>query len=497
VRLEAQKKMGFYSIPPEVMELLATHLAVPEKNKGQVTILDPCAGEGKAINQLVNAIGVEHTSVYICELEDGRAEECRKLMPEANVLGPGAASYHQAKLTPRSMSAIYCNPPFDDQLGGGGREEAKFFQLAMVQLVPEGVLIAVCPLATFKKDEILRLLNMHFHDIRIYRFPEKHRRFSEVVIICRKRGASLPPEACEVHGELYKSGWLGYYSYRLTMLHLNDVGDKYKPSTVHRVENSWGGGETTVVECDEEADVAVYNFPKAQRPRVWEKGGYTDSEKTRAILGSKLNKILESGKETVLDRPPMPPGHGHVAMLLASGNLDGIVPAGEDTHVVRGTSIKTTYESERRETFNEETGEITIKTIFSEKPELVVRAVDRNGNLHTLQDSTAKPEKVTDPGSVTVSVVDDDLMATEPTNKYGETQRAFPAPIESGGWKLACWTGNDTTPGYNSCVFATKAECDAYGSELSSRWFALRRHESHPTQDKANYKFENGKTTPI
>ena len=47
----------------------------------------------------------------------------------------------------------------------------------------------------------------------------------------------------------------------------------------------------------------------------------------------------------------------------------------------------------------------------------------------------------------------------------------------------------------NSCVYATKAEAEAAGNELLSRWYVPDRHEARETADPVNYRFnfETGK----
>ena len=51
----------------------------------------------------------------------------------------------------------------------------------------------------------------------------------------------------------------------------------------------------------------------------------------------------------------------------------------------------------------------------------------------------------------------------------------------------------------NSCVFATKEEAEAAGSELLSRWFVPDAHEARETDKPVNYRFdhENFKSVPI
>ena len=81
-----------------------------------------------------------------------------------------------------------------------------------------------------------------------------------------------------------------------------------------------------------------------------------------------------------------------VALLLASGHLDGIVhPDGESPHVVRGTSRKREYVSDVTEIQNAD-GSTTTKTTISERIDLVVRTVDRTGKIQTLMTTDAKDE---------------------------------------------------------------------------------------------------------
>jgi hypothetical protein len=85
-------------------------------------------------------------------------------------------------------------------------------------------------------------------------------------------------------------------------------------------------------------------------------------------------------------------GIGHVALLLASGHLDGLVqPAGQSPHVVRGTSRKREYTAGVTETENPD-GSTTTKTTISERIELLVRTVDITGQIQTFIDTEAEAQ---------------------------------------------------------------------------------------------------------
>jgi hypothetical protein len=81
----------------------------------------------------------------------------------------------------------------------------------------------------------------------------------------------------------------------------------------------------------------------------------------------------------------MSPGIGHRAMLLASGHIDGLIcPPDEPPHVIRGTAAKDTYVASCDETEAED-GSLTTRTVISERPRLVVRILDSEGTLTTLE----------------------------------------------------------------------------------------------------------------
>jgi hypothetical protein len=81
----------------------------------------------------------------------------------------------------------------------------------------------------------------------------------------------------------------------------------------------------------------------------------------------------------------MSPGIGHRAMLLASGHIDGLIsPPDEPPHVIRGTATKDKYVASCDESEDEE-GNVTTRTVISEKPRLVIRVLDSLGNITNLE----------------------------------------------------------------------------------------------------------------
>lgn len=69
--LQSQIKGGYYPLPPEHLPALASHFKASEGGR----ILDPCAGEGDALQHLAEAWGM---IPYANEIDQSRAAACRK-----------------------------------------------------------------------------------------------------------------------------------------------------------------------------------------------------------------------------------------------------------------------------------------------------------------------------------------------------------------------------------------------------------------------------------
>ncbi len=114
----------------------------------------------------------------------------------------------------------------------------------------------------------------------------------------------------------------------------------------------------------------------------------TDPEIIEALAKSPLNRHLAAPRDTTARRPPCDLGAGHIALLLASGLLDGVIyPPGEPPHVVRGTSRKVDYQPNPPEHKTNAAGTVVaVVEVWSQKILLTVRAIDRTGSILTFED---------------------------------------------------------------------------------------------------------------
>jgi hypothetical protein len=332
MRLAAQMRGGFYPAAPEAVAQAATFLRPPER--APFAILDPCAGGGAAIRQFGRLLGCPPSMTFAIELDEDRADKLRAALPEAHVLAP--ASFFGCRANPNSFSFIWLNPPFDDSYSGH-RVEIQFLRHATDWLVAGGVMALVCPQDVVGEyTEARRHLATYLEHCKIVPFPERHRPFQEVVVFGHKR---LRVEAA------------GY-------------------GTV-----DWSSVQ--------EPAHFIYHLPYGNGPRVFEKVEPTERELQRMLAQSALREHLTAPAAAALPSPPLALGTGHIALLLASGHLDGVVqPEDKPPHVVRGTCRKRSYVADVTETENDD-GSTTIRTTIAEKIELLVRRVDLSGTIRT------------------------------------------------------------------------------------------------------------------
>jgi len=334
-RLMSQIKGGYYAAAPEAVEAVMERLRPP--SSGQCILLDPCAGEGRALLQLAEGL---QAVPYGIELSEDRAALVQESLPEGQALAP--ADFLRCAISPRSFSFAFVNPPYDYATGGEGRVESQFIERATHLLADGGVLALVCPEEVANSYATAKFFEEHFYQVSAMPFPDEVRKYGETVILGYKR--ERPPQA--INGR-HDWGWL----------------DKRKEAHV------------------------IYTLPAGQRPKVFRKSEPTDTELARLVAQSPLRFHIErpADKASHRPRPPMSPGIGHRAMLLASGHIDGLIcPADEPSHVIRGTAAKDSYVASC-DTSTDDSGNVTTRTVISERPRLVIRVLDAEGNITNLE----------------------------------------------------------------------------------------------------------------
>lgn len=336
MRPQGQLRGGFYPAPEESVAAAILLLTPPA---GGTAIIDPCCGQGRAIQQLHNHLGGK---LYAVELEEGRAALAKELLLPAGgtVLGP--ADFLGCTITPAgSFGFAWVNPPFSDEIGGGQRVEYGFLVRATQLLCPKGVLALVCPEDVAKNQDVVRHLFSWYTDIGMMRFPEEHRNYKEVICFGVKR--------------------------------------------LHAVESSVGASEGV----NWQPQPGRYRVPPAGGPKTFIKTHHTQGELMRALAASPLQRLFADPAPTPMARPPLELSKGQMALVLAGGYLNGPVQRpGEDPILIKATPYKEPFmkscESEVRNLGTDAEKEVQV-TVMSERIKLKIRVAEQSGTIHEVQ----------------------------------------------------------------------------------------------------------------
>lgn len=327
MRLAGQVKMGYYPTPPGVVALLRPLLEVPAVG-AKVFALDPCCGEGAALQALSAGRNVETFGI---ELDAARAREAASRLN--HVLH---ASFDQVEISPEGFGLLFLNPPYDD--AEGERNELIFLRGTMDGLGPSGVLVYIIPQKRLSRP-IAELLAANFTEIAVHRFPDgEFESFGQIVILGRKNLWPLDAPA-EVERLL-----------------------KFREGEVPPLK----GGLAR-----------RYAVPPTSGAMI-RKREVQPEELLRLAKGSpllsRLQDLLEPRSVAEVTQPPTRLHVGHLGLLLAAGRLNGIVGEGRQRHIVAGKPVKHIVETREVETDDEgneheiekrlETFRVTIKLLL-------------------------------------------------------------------------------------------------------------------------------------
>src|SRR5215470_13107223 len=72
-RLSNQANLGYVPLPETAAPMIASYIRLPDQLPQQARIFDPCAGEGRALEVICDALRIPKAQRYGCELHDARA----------------------------------------------------------------------------------------------------------------------------------------------------------------------------------------------------------------------------------------------------------------------------------------------------------------------------------------------------------------------------------------------------------------------------------------
>lgn len=306
---------GFFAFPEKQGEYLI-NLLEQDYSTGKVAWLDPTCGEGRILHQLSTALQNEDIDIqtYGVEIDKGRAAIATELL--TTVFN---APIESMVIQNDAFSFAFVNPPYDNTVKGYGddKSERKEFielQRATRYLQSSGVICYVIPSYRFADKQIARFLATYFEKSAIMRFSdEDYEDFKQCIFIGQKKGSII-----KTTNEKMMDFFLSMYDEDFIM-------DNVTPIT-------------------EFIGVQTWKIPPMQRmiktfySRLEDKNTYYEgiinSTGFEAFKNRTKPRELKIGGQPIL-----PLNAGQMALLLASGAVNGRIGEGPSLHLVQGMEI--------------------------------------------------------------------------------------------------------------------------------------------------------------
>lgn len=336
-RLASQAKLGFYATPPGVVEHVKQALALP--GPGTYRFLDTCCGKGEALAQLTAGLDRDGVTIETCgvELDEGRYQAAARKL--SRVLWGDALT--EIKFSSKAFSLLWLNPPYD--WDDGHRLEGRFLEAHLRSLAPKGWLVLVIP---HRALHYLTSALSQLDGVGVYAFPQpEFDHFKQIIVVGRHRLA-------------------------------RDIGqwDSLARIAMMSPEDAWAALPKT----EDMPPGSLELPPVPARPPLFSSERLDLARAAALVQKSPLWQdlaALTAAKALNSIRPLAPLRHGHLAMLLAGGMMDGEVEANGRRLFIKGSVRKvadSTVEEDNGYRVERQTERyaITIRAIDPERQEI-------------------------------------------------------------------------------------------------------------------------------
>lgn len=293
--LANRARMGYFPTDLTHVSKIKKAIVFPDEF---VNVIDPCCGEGIALETFVSG---EQVNTYGVELDEVRGEEA-----QSRINRVALGSFFNSRVSNNAFQCLWLNPPYLSVPGeNGNRRLEKSFLIDSIRLLQnDGILIYIIPYhrATF---DVCKVLCENFTDLRVHKFEGKEfERFKQVVFIGKKT---------KHIEELKQAERLMMY-----MLKIENI-----PSINNLPE-------------------AIYELPKSDKKVEIFKGAvFNVSELEEQLKRSKSTELLF--EERTLDNRPRQPllpfNLSQIGLVGASGMMNGLVEC-KNPHIIKGRIIK-------------------------------------------------------------------------------------------------------------------------------------------------------------
>lgn len=348
---------GFFAFPERQGEYLTQLLKL---EKGKSSWLDPTCGEGKILDQLSAPFKADEEieiETYGVEIDKGRAALAEELLDTVF-----NCPIESMVIQNNAFGFIFLNPPYDHTVKGidDDKSERKEFielQRASRYLQPDGVLAFVIPSYRFADKQIARFLSTHFERSAIMRFTdEDYPDFKQCIFIGHK-----------------KSSVVKTTNEKMMTFLLNMEDESFVLDNVTSISDFIGASEWTIPNTKQ--PIRTFYSRIEDKKNYYE--GILHSTGFEAFKNRTKPKELEIGGQPIL-----PLNAGQMALLLASGAVNGMIGTGENLHLVQGMEIVGT--KTETEDMVSPKGNVTTKTVESTTRTVSVKVLTPNGVIKKL-----------------------------------------------------------------------------------------------------------------
>jgi hypothetical protein len=362
-------KNGYYPTDSETMSRIIQALRFSGK---QCKILDPCCGEGTALAEIKHGLvegkelSTAAVSAYGVEYDKERAWHSKQILDHC-IHG----DLRDCLIAARQYGLLFLNPPYGDAVSdkaqlsdlasGKLRLEKEFYRRTNGLLQFGGVMVLIIPFYVLDK-EYSTWIARHFHDVKVFMAPEQQ--FKQAVIFGVRHKVT--------------DKWTSTEEYQLTRVKLNAVG--HGDLKAEELPEIWN---EQVLSGDGDG---LYHIPDAVESGRFELvrlDGHqlADTLKMNPGLWKQYDLHFTQQKTWDHKRPLCGVTDWHLALLLAAGQVQGIVNSSDGrTFIVRGDTYKDKQVSKTEE-FNE--GDVKTTRIHTDVFVPAIRALDMTAGSDT------------------------------------------------------------------------------------------------------------------
>lgn len=303
-------KAGFFATPTRQGEYLRQLLSFTT----DTAVLDPTCGEGKILQQLAEDRTERDFTVktYGVELDKRRAQIAAEHLDVAV-----EAPIESMVISNDAFGFVFLNPPYDHTMVGYGDEQSERKEYTELirgtrYLAPGGVVMYIIPSYRFSDKKIARFLSSNFEESHLTRFTdEDYPDFRQCIFIGRKKKETRKT----INKEMFE--------------HLSNCSSEdFVMDQVTTVEQLAAMIEPLQVPAAKPVVATFYS-------RIEKK-----SEFISMIKGNKgfaaFQERTKPKKLTIGGEPIINIAQGQMALLLASGAVNGLIGNGDDLHAVQG-----------------------------------------------------------------------------------------------------------------------------------------------------------------